>query len=709
MLYDYLVTQNRDKFISKVQSVSDLLGINPDWLMTVMKMESGINHTAVNNNGGATGLIQFMPSTANGLGTSTSALLSMSNVDQLDYVYKYFRPYTGRLNSVTDLYMVTFFPIGLGKPDDWVLKSDTLSAELIAKSNTVFDLNKDLQITVGEFKTSIISRLPSDVSRNIVAEEAFDAKHLAELNKQTGEYSFKPTTSTIINQPKSTAQKNRIYTKFKHSIILDELSLPAEKNSGNYNIADDLSLMRPLVKINDFIFNEDELVSLTIETDDFLPRITLSLSILNDVFLSKEMPKDGDIISVAIRNSSDVLNMIRNDYVITNMIVATKSTSHKRPALITIFGELFVPYLRSQKNDFSVLGTSMDTMIAVAKNLNLGFATNEDDTNDKQIWIKANSSPISFINDVIVKAWKDNESFYDVWIDVYYNLNFVNMNKQLISSETLDMAVLIDNLNTKYMFGTKSKKDEAVSMPKVFSNFPDIINTSFYIDSWSPLNNSTAITFEIGAVLVGEMFEHNISLYRDVVSQKYWAIPIEPTYDSAKLDKFIILRGRSAQDSSTSGDDSKQANYSYREIYEKYPWLGIQYTIGDSTQPVEKWTGNHHKNYLRAAAQNLINLKELDKLNVSVNVTGTNLNLIKGEKVPVILMRTNVINNMLIDKNADPTESPDLFYSGWYIIKGFSIGWSKENNRSLKNGFSQSFVLTRREWPAPVEIESRKS
>jgi len=709
MLYDYLVTQNRDKFISKVQSISDLLGINPDWLMTVMKMESGLNSMAVNNNGGATGLIQFMPATMKGLGTSASALLSMSNVDQLEYVYKYFRPYTGRLTSVTDLYMVTFFPIGLGKPDNWVLSSSDLSAELIAKSNSVFDLNKDLQITVGEFKQSIISRLPSDVSRNIVEEEKFDAKHLAEANAPKSAYTFKPTTSSIINQPKLSAQKSRIYTKFKHSIILDELSLPAENHTGKYNISDDLSLMRPLVKINDFIFNENELVSMSIDTDDFLPKITLSLSILNDAFISKEMPKDGDIISIAIRSNSDILNMIRNDYVITHMIVAEKSTSHKRPSLITIFGELFVPYLRSQKNDFSVLGTSMDAMIKIARDLKLGFATNDDDTNDKQIWLKANASPISFINDVVVKAWKDNESFYDVWIDVYYNLNFVNMNKQLISSETLDVAVLIDNLNTKYMFGTKTSKDEAISMPKVFSNFPDIINTSFYIDSWSPINNSSAITFEVGAVLVGEMFEHNISLYKDAVSQKYWAIPIEPTYDNAKLDKFIILRGRAAQDSSTSGEDSKLANYNYREIYEKYPWLGIQYTIGDSNQPVVNWTGNHHKNYLRAAAQNLINLKELDKLNVTIGVSGTNLNLIKGEKVPVILMRTNVINNMLIDKNADPTTSPDLFYSGWYIIKGFNIGWSRENNKSLKNGFTQSFVLTRREWPAPVEIEARKS
>ena len=41
---------------------------------------------------GATGLIQFLPSTARGLGTTTDALAGMSSVEQLNYVEKYFDP-----------------------------------------------------------------------------------------------------------------------------------------------------------------------------------------------------------------------------------------------------------------------------------------------------------------------------------------------------------------------------------------------------------------------------------------------------------------------------------------------------------------------------------------------------------------------------------------------------------------------------------------
>ena len=76
----------------------------------------------------------------------------MSNVEQLDYVYKYYRPYAGRMNNLYDVYLVTFFPAALGKADNWVLQTSSLSPRIIAEQNPAIDLNKDKQITVGEFK-----------------------------------------------------------------------------------------------------------------------------------------------------------------------------------------------------------------------------------------------------------------------------------------------------------------------------------------------------------------------------------------------------------------------------------------------------------------------------------------------------------------------------------------------------------------------------
>lgn len=152
MLFEEKVTENKTAFLSKVEEVGRKLLIEPDWLMAVMYKESGLNHRAVNPNGGATGLIQFMPATAASLGTSTAALRNMSNVEQLNWVYLYYKPYRSKLNSYPDLYLATFFPVALGKSDDYVMQTSSLSARTIARSNPAIDLNRDDKITVGEFK-----------------------------------------------------------------------------------------------------------------------------------------------------------------------------------------------------------------------------------------------------------------------------------------------------------------------------------------------------------------------------------------------------------------------------------------------------------------------------------------------------------------------------------------------------------------------------
>ena len=152
MIFDTYIIENKEAFLAKVKTIASQLGIQPDWLMAVMAFESGINHKAVNSTSGATGLIQFMPSTAAGMGTSTSALKAMSNVEQLDWVYKYLKPYANRMKSYIDVYLAVFFPAAMGKHDNYVIQTSTISAATIANQNPIFDINKDKIITVGEVK-----------------------------------------------------------------------------------------------------------------------------------------------------------------------------------------------------------------------------------------------------------------------------------------------------------------------------------------------------------------------------------------------------------------------------------------------------------------------------------------------------------------------------------------------------------------------------
>lgn len=56
----------------------------------------------------ATGLFQFIESTAQSLGTSTEAIMRMSPAEQLRLVEIYLTPFRGRLNSLADIYLAVF-------------------------------------------------------------------------------------------------------------------------------------------------------------------------------------------------------------------------------------------------------------------------------------------------------------------------------------------------------------------------------------------------------------------------------------------------------------------------------------------------------------------------------------------------------------------------------------------------------------------------
>lgn len=154
MNFEEYVKENRREFTEKVSNISNELRIEANWLMFVMWFESKLNPQAVNHISSATGLIQFMPSTAMGLGTTTSALKAMNNVQQLDYVLAYLRPYRGRMKTWVDVYLAVFYPKAMGNANF------VITPDIVAKQNKIFDLNRDLDITVKEIETALRKQIP---------------------------------------------------------------------------------------------------------------------------------------------------------------------------------------------------------------------------------------------------------------------------------------------------------------------------------------------------------------------------------------------------------------------------------------------------------------------------------------------------------------------------------------------------------------------
>lgn len=147
------VTRDRhgDAFNARVIEISNRIGCDPNNLMAVMAFETGATFDPAEKNkagSGATGLIQFMPATAQGLGTTTAKLAKMSGLEQLDFVEAHFRSVAGSgpLPQLSDVYMCVLLPSAIGKPDSHVL---------FTKGTKAYDQNKGLDANEDGFVTKL--------------------------------------------------------------------------------------------------------------------------------------------------------------------------------------------------------------------------------------------------------------------------------------------------------------------------------------------------------------------------------------------------------------------------------------------------------------------------------------------------------------------------------------------------------------------------
>ena len=119
-----------DEDLDKFEKTAKNIGIPPEWLANLVNHESAgtFNPAIQNPNGSATGLIQFISSTAADFGTSVSELKKMSFGNQLEYVSRYLKR-TLRSRKATqadglaktsltqpDFFMVVFYPVAIGNP-----------------------------------------------------------------------------------------------------------------------------------------------------------------------------------------------------------------------------------------------------------------------------------------------------------------------------------------------------------------------------------------------------------------------------------------------------------------------------------------------------------------------------------------------------------------------------------------------------------------
>lgn len=460
----------------------------------------------------------------------------------------------------------------------------------------------------------------------------------------------------------------------------------------------DIGTNYPFIEINNYVFNINEIEKFEINYENFLPTVKLTAGVKSKNFSSASMPKDGDLMGVFIRAKNDTFKPIRNDYRITS-VRSSGADSDGRNGIFNITGELFIPHMYDEVVK-SHQGTSYEVLKELAKELNLGFASNDTATNDKQTWINPRGDYYNYILDIADHAWKDEKSFFTVFIDIYYHLNFINVNNQFSEDKNLDLQILT-NLRLTDSVGGKTAEDRLKEgegqIPKVLTNYQELSGTPAFVHHYNIKNNSNTISEVHGYKKYTQFFEQN--------SEKYWSIFTDPLTTEGAAGNKIILKGRTVKPGAPKEE--------YWKTQVKHEWGGIQYTAPE---------GNAHEKYNFAKTWNERNMAELQKMTMAVELERGNFNIYRGERIPLFLMIASDMQYQIIMAPPEqqqvtpsmPQPILDKFSSGYYMVSGMTFSYSPSSSTSTNNatstpeqprqdpGFTHKLTLTRREWPTPI-------
>jgi hypothetical protein len=485
----------------------------------------------------------------------------------------------------------------------------------------------------------------------------------------------------------------------KNNIKLDEMfaldpangsSDPAVQKRAVQNLEKTLGTNAPYVTINGYNVTRF-LYNFNLNLDGFLPTVRFSFAASDPVFISVNYPKDGDLVSVYMRSPEDYYKPFRMDFLVLSVTGGLSSDysptgidPEGRNFRFSIIAECHIPGLYTQRIKSFSQKTSWDTLLEVSQEINLGYSSNESITNDTMSWICPNYSYYDFIQELSLRSFKDDEtSFFDCWVDAYYNLNFINLGKQFeFSGNPEETAYFLPGYAEG---GIKPDTAQPATPSPTVQNSPLVLTNQVGLGVTPFFIRGYTLTSRAGNNANGMGYITTIGFYDDVANadtpdQKYIKYDIESITAEVVEDNAILQKGRGRSNE-------------YKEEKRKV-WLGVlnRYADGEGV----------HENFLHAKYQNMINLNDCTKMCLEVSIGSYFPGIFRGQVVPVTIFvndggnrQQNSGNQKNGESNTTMNSTIDNFLSGNYVVTGIDVNYS-----TTSAGMKQTIRLSKRTWYA---------
>lgn len=435
------------------------------------------------------------------------------------------------------------------------------------------------------------------------------------------------------------------------------------------SIAETTGSIIPMVRfVNAYTVPTDQIMELEVSQCGFLPRCRIAIWDKNHMFTNLYNPVFDPIVSVYVKSPNQNLKPLRNDYLITNIESSTMDDDTK---IYYIEGDLYVPRIYDNVSKSYPNMRSIDCLKAICTDLGLGYSSNEESTNDKMTWINPNMSYYTFMRDDVAKrAYKDDQTFFTCFIDRYYNLNFVNVEKQMAQDADFDQSFFAEHtMRNLSSLNNLDQRDipDSVQAEVVLSNHPNALGSVNGIYSHKVISNN-------GDVLRVEAFRKNV----------YW-------YDSMMGSAQTFFLEPLSNTNTLTGSEHQTPIPTDLAKTQVKKWVGFEY-------------GNAHKNNKYAQALNFHNNAEMDKNQLHVKLNSLNPVVTRGSRVPVSIynetyfaaLKKAAMGN--VDQIDDATNN--LYYIDDMLSDVYYVKDIVYNYQVLRQPmpFSTTMVLAKRNW-----------
>ena len=401
-------------------------------------------------------------------------------------------------------------------------------------------------------------------------------------------------------------------------------------------------------KLDGTTISPDDIMYIKLHNSQFLPEIELYCDDSKGILFNDFYPFDHDmLISIFIKSSSENNLPIRMDFRVTEH-ETFKISDEKNTFKYLIRGILDVDDLHDTNYEARE-GTSYEVLKKLATDINLGFTTNVQYSEDKMKWINPNNTNLNFIEDITKYAYISDTSFIWSFIDFSYSLNYIDVNVELNEMIKNKKAPF---LNTRFV-----KNDEEENVLLYLTNNTAFKMTDHYINKFSLVNQSFKVNLEKSYKMKSTWYNNNENtLYKKIIRE------LETETDSEKLkylsDEYSTIRCKNLNDDYFSGKID---------------------------------TDNVHENYFLAKSLNKYNLNSLDKVKMVITLNKINFTITRFQTLRVEIYNPDDLFSTEADKKK-PLDNLNIKLSGFWFVTGINYLYKRSGG-----GVEQEITLMRRD------------